>query len=297
MARRRTEFGRRRADSLQRVTGLELILVLLVIVLIVVEASTKIGIPYPILLVLGGLLLAAIPGLPEVTLEPDIVLLVFLPPLLFIAAYLTPLRDLRANRRAIALLSVGLVLFTVTIVGLTAGVVIPELRWAAAFALGAIVAPTDAIAATSIFRRLNTPRRVITVLEGEALLNDAAALVAYRVAVVAALTGAFTPPRPRLTSSSRPSAERSSGSRSEPWRPSCSSGCRTRRSRSRCHWSSPMRPSCRPTGSIGRASWPLSSRVSSSAGGRRRSSRLTRGCSARRSGRWSRSCSTGSRSS
>ncbi len=74
-------------------------LVLLVIVLIVVEASTKIGIPYPILLVLGGLLLPAIPGLPEVTLEPDIVLLVFLPPLLYIAAYLTPLRDLRANRR------------------------------------------------------------------------------------------------------------------------------------------------------------------------------------------------------
>jgi monovalent cation/hydrogen antiporter len=168
---------------------LEVVLVLLVAVLIVVELSGRIGIPYPILLVIGGLLLAAvqvvIPGIPEVSLEPDVVLLIFLPPLIYIAAYQTPLRDLRRNRRPIVLLSVGLVLFTILVVGTIALAVIPGIPVAAAFALGAIVAPTDAIAATSIFRRLNTPRRIITVLEGESLLNDAAALVAYRVAVAA----------------------------------------------------------------------------------------------------------------
>lgn len=164
-------------------TGFELVLLLLVAVLIVVELSGRIGIPYPILLVLGGLLLAAIPGLPEVTLEPDLVLLVFLPPLIYIAAYETPLRDLRRYRRAIALLSVGLVLFTILVVAGVAALVLPGLHPGVYFALGAIVAPTDAIAATSLFRRLNTPRRIVAILEGESLLNDAAALVAYRVAV------------------------------------------------------------------------------------------------------------------
>ena len=137
------------------VTALELVLVLLIAVLIVVELAGRIGVPYPILLVIGGLGLGLIPGLPQVTLEPDIVLLLFLPPLIYIAAYLTPLRDLRANLRPIALLSVGLVLFTIAVVGVVAHAVHPGLQnWAAAFALGAIVAPTDAIAATSIFRRL-----------------------------------------------------------------------------------------------------------------------------------------------
>jgi CPA1 family monovalent cation:H+ antiporter len=165
--------------------GFGLVLVLLVAVLIVVELSGRIGVPYPILLVLGGLLLALIPNLPTVTLEPDLVLLVFLPPLIYIAAYETPLRDLRRYRRAIALLSVGLVLFTILVVAGVAALVMPGLHPGTYFALGAIVAPTDAIAATSIFRRLNTPRRIVTILEGESLLNDAAALVAYRVAVAA----------------------------------------------------------------------------------------------------------------
>jgi CPA1 family monovalent cation:H+ antiporter len=176
------------------VTPLELLLALLVVVLIVVEISGRIGVPYPILLVIGGLLLALLPDLPRVELEPDLVLLVFLPPLIFIAAYNTPLRDLRANRRPILLLSVGLVVFTILFVGVVAYAAIPGLNnWAAAFALGAIVAPTDAIAATTIFRRMHTPNRIVTILEGESLLNDAAALVAYRVFVAAALAGgAFT---------------------------------------------------------------------------------------------------------
>jgi len=172
------------------VSPFELVLFLLVAVLIVVEVSGRIGVPYPILLVIGGLLLALIPGLPEVSLQPDIVLLIFLPPLIYIAAYLTPLRDLRQYRRAIALLSVGLVVFTILVVGGVAAAVIPGLPLAAALALGAIVAPTDASAATTIFRRLNTPRRIIAILEGEALLNDAAALVAYRTAVAATATAA-----------------------------------------------------------------------------------------------------------
>lgn len=172
--------------------ALILVLALLVVVLFVVELAGKIGVPYPILLVIGGLGLALIPGLPLVVLEPDFVLLFFLPPLLFLAAYLTPLRDLRANLRPIGLLSIGLVLFTIAVVGVVAHAAIPSLGWAGSFALGAIVAPTDAIAATTIFRRLKVPRRIITLLEGESLLNDAA-LVAYRVAVAAALTNTFVP--------------------------------------------------------------------------------------------------------
>jgi Na+/H+ antiporter len=179
------------------VEGIVLILTLLVAVLVVVEIADRIGVSYPILLVigglgLGGLGLALVPGLPTVVLEPDLVLLVLLPPLLFEAAFLTPLRDLRANFRPIALLSIGLVLFTIAVVGVVAHAAIPDLGWPGSFALGAIVAPTDAIAATSIFRRLNVPRRIITILEGESLLNDAVALVAYRAAVAAVLSSTFS---------------------------------------------------------------------------------------------------------
>jgi CPA1 family monovalent cation:H+ antiporter len=126
-----------------------------------------------------------VPGLPHIALQPDLVLLVFLPPLLFGAAFETPLRDLRANLWPIGRLSIGLVIFSTAVVAVVAQAMIPDLGWPAAFALGAIVAPTDALAATSVFRRLGVPRVVQTLIEGEALFNDATALIAYRAAVVA----------------------------------------------------------------------------------------------------------------
>ena len=167
------------------------ILAVLVVVAILYEVARRLGVPYPTVLVLGGLALAFVPGLPHEPLDPDLVLLVFLPPLLFSAAFETPLRDLRANLAPIARLSIGLVLFTMVLVALVTEAVIPGFGWAAAFTLGAIVAPTDALAATTVFRRIGVPRVVVTLVEGEALLNDATALVAYRTALLAVVTGSF----------------------------------------------------------------------------------------------------------
>jgi Na+/H+ antiporter len=166
------------------------ILATLVAIAILYEVARRIGVPYPTLLVLGGLGLAFVPALPRIQLEPDLVLFVFLPPLLFGAAVESPRRDLRANIAPLLRLSIGLVVFTMILVAVAAHAVIPELGWPAAFALGAIVAPTDALAATSVFRRLGAPRVIVTLIEGESLLNDATALVAYRAAV-AAVTGTF----------------------------------------------------------------------------------------------------------
>jgi monovalent cation/hydrogen antiporter len=148
-------------------------------------------VPYPIFLVIGGLLLGFVPGVPEVVLAPDLVLLIFLPPLLYSAAFFSSLRDLRANIRPIGLLSVGLVLLTTVVVAGVAHWVV-GLPWAAAFVLGAIVSPTDPVAATAIAERLGVPRRIVTVLEGESLINDGTALVLYRVAVGAVVYGAFS---------------------------------------------------------------------------------------------------------
>jgi Na+/H+ antiporter len=148
-------------------------------------------VPYPTLFVLGGLVLAFVPGLPRIELQPELVLLVFLPPLLFGAAVETPTRDLRINAAPLARLSIGLVIFTMVIVAVVAQAAVPTMGWPAAFALGAIVAPTDALAATTVFRRLGAPRVIVTLVEGEALLNDATALVAYRAAVAVALGGTF----------------------------------------------------------------------------------------------------------
>ena len=154
--------------------------------------ATMTRIPYPILLVIGGLALSLVPGLPEFELPPEIVLIGFLPPLLYAAAFFTSLRDLRANVRPIGLLSIGLVGATTLVVGVVAHSVIDGLPWSAAFVLGAVVSPTDPIAATSIARRLGVPRRLVTIIEGESLVNDATGLVFYRVAVVAVLTGSFS---------------------------------------------------------------------------------------------------------
>jgi monovalent cation/hydrogen antiporter len=147
--------------------------------------------PYPILLVLGGLVLGFLPGVPRAELPPELVLVLFLPPLLYQAAFFSSPRDLRADLRAISLLAVGLVLATMVAVAAVAHALV-GLPWAAAFALGAIVSPTDPLAATAIARRLGVSRRLVTLLEGESLVNDASALVAYRVAVGAVVAGSFT---------------------------------------------------------------------------------------------------------
>ena len=145
-----------------------------------------VNVPYPITLVLGGLVLGLIPGIPDVHLSPDLVLLVFLPPLLYSSSFFADLRSLRNDTRVIVLNSIGLTIFTAAAVGVIAHEVI-DLPWAMSFALGAIVSPTDPAAATAIMRRVGAPRRLINVLEGESLINDAAALVMYKVAVAAAI--------------------------------------------------------------------------------------------------------------
>ncbi|MDQ2941687.1 MAG: cation:proton antiporter, partial [Chloroflexota bacterium] len=173
-------------------TTIALVLALLFVVALLAVASRRIGIPYPILMVVAGLGLGLVPGLPRVELDPDLVFLLFLPPILFSAAFFTSIREFRANVRPIGLLAIGLVLATTGVVALVVHSVEPQIGWAAAFTLGAIVSPPDAIAATAIAQRLGLPRRLVTIIEGESLVNDATALVAYRLAVVAVVTGAFS---------------------------------------------------------------------------------------------------------
>jgi CPA1 family monovalent cation:H+ antiporter len=155
-------------------------------------AAPAARIPYPIFLVLGGLALGFVPGIPTIQLPPDVVLVAVLPPLLYSSAFFTSLRDLRANRRAIGVLAVGLVVATTVTVAVVAHAAINDLPWSAAFVLGAVVAPTDPIAATAIMRRLSVPRRLVSIVESESLVNDGTALVLYRVAVVAAVSGEFS---------------------------------------------------------------------------------------------------------
>jgi CPA1 family monovalent cation:H+ antiporter len=148
-------------------------------------------IPYPIVLVLGAIPLGFVPGVPEVELDPELVLVIFLPPLLYVAAFFSDLRELRAAARALSLTAIGLVLFTTCAVAVV-GHELVGLPWAVAFALGAIVSPTDPVAATAIARELGVPRRLVSVIEGESLINDSSALIAYRVAVAAAIGGSFS---------------------------------------------------------------------------------------------------------
>jgi Na+/H+ antiporter len=164
---------------------------LLISVALLNAVANWLRIPYPIVLVVGGLALGLVPGIPRIEIDPDLILLIFLPPLLYSNAFFADLQALRSDARTITLLSVGLVLATTVGVGVLAHAVF-GLPLAVSFALGAIVAPTDAIAASAISRRLGVPRRMVNVLEGESLVNDATALVAYKVAVAAAVGGSFS---------------------------------------------------------------------------------------------------------
>src|SRR5438105_2484911 len=169
----------------------EVICTLLIVVAALAILAKKAGLPYPVLLVIGGLALGFVPGLPAVELEPDLVFLFLLPPLLYPAALFTSWRDFRANLSPILLLAIGLVLLTTAFVALVAHT-LTGLPWAAAFVLGAIVSPPDAVAATAVTSRLHVPRRIVNVLDGESLVNDATALVAYRFAIAAMMGGRFS---------------------------------------------------------------------------------------------------------
>jgi len=171
---------------------IELVLGLLVVVAGLGIIARWLRVPYPIVLVIGGLLIGLVPNHPTITLAPELVFLLFLPPLLYIAAFFTSIRDFKHEAQPILRLAIGLVLATTAGVAIIVHQVLPDLGWPLAFALGAIVSPPDAVAATSIFRKLGMPRSTVTVLEGESLLNDATGLVAYRIAVAAAVSGSFS---------------------------------------------------------------------------------------------------------
>lgn len=162
------------------------------LVVALTAVARRLPVPTPILQVGAGLLVGLVPGVGIPELEPDVVFFVFLPPVLWAAAFFTSLREFKANIRPITLLAVGLVLATSVAVAIAARALLPGLPWAVAVALGAIVSPPDAVAAAAIVSRLPVPRRVIAILEGESLVNDASALVLYRTAVAAAVTGRFS---------------------------------------------------------------------------------------------------------
>jgi Na+/H+ antiporter len=169
-----------------------LLAALLVAVVGLSVVASRLSVPYPILLVIGGALFGFIPGLPQLELDPELILVMFLPPLLYKSSFFANFNDFRENARSLTLNTVALVLATAAAVAWVAHAVIPDMSWQAAFVLGAIVSPTDPVAASTILRRLGAPRRLVSAIEGEGLFNDATALVAYRVAVTAVVAGTFS---------------------------------------------------------------------------------------------------------
>jgi NhaP-type Na+/H+ or K+/H+ antiporter len=171
--------------------AIESLILLLGAAALLAQLARTLKVPYPVFLVLGGLAIGFVPGLPAVEVPPEVIFVVFLPPLLNYAAFFSSPRELRTHLRPIAALAIGLVLFTMVAMALVAHFLI-GMPWAVAFVLGAILAPTDPVAAQAVFRRLGVPGRVGTIIEGESLVNDGTGLVAYRIAVAAVVTGAFS---------------------------------------------------------------------------------------------------------
>src|SRR6187397_918000 len=155
--------------------------------------ARRIGAPYPALVALAGAALALIPGVPTLVLDPELALALFVAPVLVDAAFDASPRDLRANWRTVASLALGAVALTIAAVATVARLLVPDMSWGVAVALGAIVAPPDAAAATAVLKQLRPPQRLMVILEGESLFNDASALLIYRLAVGAALAGALSP--------------------------------------------------------------------------------------------------------
>ncbi len=168
-----------------------LLVVLLCATVAAAILAKRVNVPYPIAFVLGGLLLAFVPNMPEPRIDPQLIFLLVLPPLLHAGGWATDLFEFRRNVRPITLLAIGLVVFSTVVTAVIAHALI-HLDWAMAFVLGAVVSPPDAVAAEAVFERMSVPRRIVAVLTGEGLLNDATALVLYRFALVAAVTGTFS---------------------------------------------------------------------------------------------------------
>jgi len=171
--------------------NITIVILLLAIITALAEVADRVRIPYPILLVLVGIGVSLVPGLPVITLESDTVFLLFLPPVLYSAAWSTSWPDFKAASRAISLLAIGCVLFTTTLVEVVAHYFIPGFGWPESFVLGAIISPPDAVAASEATKGLGIPRRVTTILEGESLVNDATGLIAYKYGIAAAASGTF----------------------------------------------------------------------------------------------------------
>ena len=167
------------------------ILVLLLAVSLLIMLGQKLRISYPIFLVVGGLIISIIPGMPRIEMDPEMVFLIFLPPLLYEAAWYTSWNDFWKWKRAIAMLAFGLVIFTSGIVAYVSQAIIPGFTLALGFLLGGIISPPDAVAASSILKHLRVPRRVLSILEGESLVNDASSLIVFRFALAAVVTGQF----------------------------------------------------------------------------------------------------------
>ncbi|NIJ53446.1 Na+/H+ antiporter [Dyadobacter arcticus] len=171
--------------------NLLLIISLLFVVSMLTMVSEKIGVSYPIFLVIAGLLISFIPGMPHMELAPDLVFLIFLPPLLYMAAWNTSWKDFWNWKRPILMLSIGLVVFTATAVAYLSHAMIPGFTLAMGFVLGGVISPPDAVAATSVLQSVKVPKRVVTILEGESLVNDASSLIVFRVALATVATGKF----------------------------------------------------------------------------------------------------------
>ena len=193
---------------------------LAVAVLAFTALADRIRFPAPLLLIAVGIGASYLPGMPEIHLEPAVVLIGLLPPLLYATAIQSSLVDFNANRRPILLLSIGLVLFTTAGVGVVVHAILPDISWGASLAIGAVVAPPDAVAATAIGRRIGLPRRVVTILEGESLLNDATALVALRSAIALVAVGSQNIEAWRVAAQTK-----SAASWWVPWCSSWSPGC------------------------------------------------------------------------
>ena len=172
--------------------NIEIIVLLLLGVTFLALFSNKYNFPFPIVLVLSGLAISLIPGLPILTLEPEVIFLLFLPPLLYAAAWNTSWHQFKANMRNITFASIGLVFVTTLCIGVLVHWMVPNFTWAQSFLLGAIISPPDAVAATSITKGLGLHPRIITILEGESLVNDASALIAFKYALGATMAGSFS---------------------------------------------------------------------------------------------------------
>ncbi len=172
--------------------NLLLVISLVLVISLLTMMSQRLKISYPIFLVIAGLLISLVPGVPNMRINPDFVFLIFLPPILFAAAWQIPWDELWRLKRSVTLLGFGLVFFTSTLIAWLSHHIIPGFTLALGFVLGGIISPPDAVAATSVLKELKIPRRVLDLLEGESLVNDAASLIVFRFAIIAVVTGTFS---------------------------------------------------------------------------------------------------------